>query len=150
MSIIKLNWGARIALLYVGFVLLIATLVVSSMRQSFDLVTPDYYDQELKYQDVIDAGKNQATLSAPVALEATEQVIHIRFPDEFRGNTLKGTVQFYSPVNSTWDKKFDIVAMENAMSVPRTAIRATNYKVKITWEAAGKQYYQESELNLSK
>jgi hypothetical protein len=150
MSIIKLNWGARIALLYVVFVGLIVTLVVASMRQSFDLVTPDYYDQELKYQDVIDAGKNQATLSSPIVLEATEQVVNIKFPDEFRGNTLKGTVLFYSPINSTWDKKFDIVAAGNAMTIPRTAVRTTNYKVKIAWETSGKKYYQESELNLSK
>ena len=68
MTIIKIGWGTKITLLYLAFVVLIVTLVTKSMHQTFDLVSGDYYNQELKYQDVIDASKNQAGLSAPVRL----------------------------------------------------------------------------------
>ena len=53
-----MNWGTRIIIMYVGFVALIITLVVVSMRQQVDLVTPDYYAKELKYQTNIDKTKN--------------------------------------------------------------------------------------------
>ena len=66
MSAVKLNWGTRITVLYLGFVALIVFLVAGSMRQSFDLVSPDYYQKELEYQSVIEAGKNQAAVSSPV------------------------------------------------------------------------------------
>ena len=61
-----MNWGARIALLYGGFVVLIVVLVTKSMREDFDLVSADYYNKELAYQNVIEAAKEQATLSEPV------------------------------------------------------------------------------------
>jgi nitrogen fixation protein FixH len=150
MSIIKLSWGSRIAILYIGFVALIVFLVVGSMRQSFDLVAPDYYDQELKYQDVIDAGKNQTALSAPASVTANENTVRIVFPQEFKGKIIKGTAQFYSPVNSAWDRHFDLTTIDNSMVIARTAIQQTRYKVKISWQADGKNYYQESEINLSK
>ncbi|MBW7914094.1 MAG: FixH family protein [Taibaiella sp.] len=70
MSTMKFGWGSRIALLYGGFVVLIAALVTGSMRQDFDLVADDYYQQEIAYQNVLDAGKNQSALSAPVRVYA--------------------------------------------------------------------------------
>jgi nitrogen fixation protein FixH len=150
MNIVKLGWGTRIAILYCGFVVLIIVLVAGSMRQSFDLVTPDYYSQELKYQDVIDAGKNQTALSAPLQISTGERSITINFPSEFLSKSINGTVQFYSPVNSAWDKQLDIAVVNNVMNVQKSILRPTRYIVKVSWQADSKKYYQESELNISK
>ncbi len=150
MTTMKMNWGARIALLYSGFVVLIAILVIGSMRQSFDLVTPDYYQQEIKYQNVIDAGKNQAGLSTAVSLSANEQVVTFNFPAEFTGKTVTGEVQFYSPVKSAWDRKIALNVVNNTMQVSRAQLMRTGYNVKINWTCDGKPYYQESQINLSK
>jgi hypothetical protein len=148
MSTIKINWGARIAVLYGGFVVIIVLLVAGSMRQSFDLVSPDYYGQEIKYQQVIDAGKNSATLSAPVAVKADAGQVIIDFPKDFSGKVLSGTVQFYSPVNAAWDKSIPMNVNNNVMVVSKQALQPTTYKVKMNWSCEGKQYYQESEINL--
>lgn len=148
MSTIKINWGTKIALFYGSFVVLIVTLVAGSMRQSFDLVAPDYYGQELKYQNVIDAGKNQAALSTAVAIHANEKSVIINFPAEFAGKAVSGTVHFYSPVSASWDKEFPVSMDNDAMIVSRTELRNTTYTMKINWQSAGKKYYQESELKL--
>lgn len=148
MSTIKINWGAKIALLYGGFVALIVILVAGSMRQDFDLVAPDYYSQEIKYQQVIDAGKNQSELSAPVSVSATETTVSIDFPTEFTNKVINGTVQFYSPVNSAWDKTVKINTADNSMTVLRSELQATTYTIKMNWEADGKKYYQETSLKL--
>lgn len=148
MSVMKISWGTKIALLYGGFVVLIVTLVAGSMRQDFDLVAPDYYGQEIKYQQVIDAGKNQSNLSAPVAIHANGQAVTIDFPADFTDKPVEGTVQFYSAVNADWDKVFDIKVTNNRMTVPRGTLHNTNYKIKLKWTCDGKQYYQETDLNL--
>lgn len=148
MSTKKFGWGGRIALLYGGFVLLIAALVTGSMRQDFDLVSDDYYAQELAYQDVLDAGKNQSELSAPVSIYANATDVVVEFPGEFKGKTINGNVHFYSPIEDAWDKK---VKLENAtavISVPRSELQNTKYKIKLAWEVEGKKYYQESDINL--
>jgi nitrogen fixation protein FixH len=148
MSIVKINWGARIAVLYGGFVVIIVLLVAGSMRQSFDLVAPDYYGQEIKYQQVIDAGKNSAALSTPVIVKTDNNQVVIDFPKDFAGKVLSGTVQFYSPVNASWDKSFPINTNDNDVIVARDLLKPTTYKVKMNWSCEGKQYYQESEINL--
>jgi hypothetical protein len=148
MSTLKLNWGTRIALLYGGFVVLIIILVTGSMRQSFDLVTPDYYSQEIKYQEVINADKNLVALSERVKLNVEASQIAILFPQDFSGKAISGTVQFYSPVNSTWDKKLDLAVTDNKMTVMRNVLKNTAYTVKLSWKADGKDYYQETEINL--
>ena len=118
------------------------------MRQDFDLVSADYYEQELKYQKVIDAGKNQSVLSEAVALGVDDNQVVLSFPDEFSGAALTGQVSFYSPVDASWDRNFDISTSDNKMLIPRPRLQSTAYKVKIQWTSEGKDYYQETELTL--
>lgn len=148
MSTLKLGWGTRIAFLYGGFVAIIATLVVGSMRQDFDLVADDYYQQEIAYQDVIDAGKNQSTLSQPASIHANESTVTIDFPAEFADQLITGNVHFYSPVEDAWDKEFAMNNIQSSMAIPRSNLQKTRYKIKLSWEANGKKYYQESDINL--
>lgn len=144
-----INWGAKVAILYLSFVALIITLVVSSTHQKFDLVSNDYYKQEIEYQHVIDASKNQAALSAPISLLKTDDNITINFPPDFKDANITGTIQFYSPVDASLDRKFDIATANNSMAINSKELHKTNYKVKISWLANGKNYYQETELNLN-
>ncbi|MCB0696784.1 MAG: FixH family protein [Chitinophagaceae bacterium] len=148
MSTMKLGWGGRIAVLYGGFVVLIAILVTGSMRQEIDLVADDYYQQELAYQDVLDAGKNQALLSAPVSIHADETSVTFEFPGEFNNKTINGTIQFYSAKNSAWDKNVPIENAQAVVNVERSVLQNTQYKIKLNWDADGKKYYQESDINL--
>ena len=148
MSIMKINWGTRIAILYCGFVALIVILVAGSMRQDFDLVAPDYYGQEIKYQQVIDAGKNQSALSAPAIIHANATAVSIDFPAEFSGKKISGKAHFYSAVNAGWDKVVNIEGDNNSLVVPRAQLHNTNYKIKLSWNCEGTEYYQETDLNL--
>ncbi len=150
MSTLKMNWGAKIAVLYIGFVVLIATLVFLSMKQDFQLVASDYYQQEIKYQEVIDAVKNQSTLSAPVGITASKDAVTLSLPGEFTGKAVTGTVDFYAAAKSEWDASFDLSALQhNNLVVPRSRLHPTTYSVKIRWQSEGKTYYQESKLNLN-
>jgi len=148
MTIRKISWGTRIAILYGGFVVLIVMLVWGSMRQHFDLVSKDYYEQELKYQEVIDAHKNQAALSAPVAFRAAPERIVLLFPAECAEQGISGTVSFYAPVDGRWDRTVNVETRHSAFVIPRGQLHPTKYIMKISWTSGGKKYYQESDLNL--
>lgn len=146
MRTVKLGWGGRIAMLYIGFVILILILVVNSMRQNFDLVAPDYYQQEIAYQGTIDAGKNQSLLSSPVRISVNDNSAVILFPEEFKGKDIRGTVHFYSPVNAALDREIKIETANNYMTIPKGELADTHYIVKINWMSEGKNYYQESKV----
>ncbi len=144
----KIGWGWKITILYSCFVVLMVTLVVASSRQKFDLVSKNYYDDELAFQKTLDAGKNQAGLSQPVSIHANKDSVIIDFPDEFRSKVLSGDIRFYSPVNEDWDKSFKINTGNNSVTVSRKSLRNTKYTIKINCAVDGKNYYQESEILL--
>ena len=78
----KLSWGYKIMFVYLAFVAGIGFLVFKASNQEFDLVTKDYYEQELKYQQVIDQSANASKLSTPVSIEKKEEQLKISFPEE--------------------------------------------------------------------
>jgi hypothetical protein len=145
-----LSWGWRIAVLYGGFVALILTLVIGSSLQHFDLVSKNYYEEEIAYQKVIDAGKNQATLSRPIDITTEDNNITIMFPREFEEKMIVGEIKFYSPMHSKWDRTFKIEAKNNSIRIPKDKLAQTQYTVKIKCAVDGNEYYQETDLNLGK
>ncbi|MBL7719711.1 MAG: FixH family protein [Flavipsychrobacter sp.] len=147
---VKLGWGARIALLYGTFVVLMVILVARSMNQDFDLVAKDYYAKEIAYQQQIDAGKNQSGLSAPVRLTAGEAEVAVDFPQEFAGKVLQADIHFYSPVKTSLDRRFERKVEGNHLSFRRSELQDVFYKCKISWTSDGVQYYQESDINLTR
>jgi len=144
----KIGWGWKIAILYGGFVILIGSLVYASNCQHFDLVSKDYYEEEIAYQKVIDAGKNQSALSQPLGVHANQKSVVIDFPEEFKGKALSGTVTFYAPVNSEWDRNFKIESQNNCFTIDRNSLNNTRYTIKISCTVDGKNFYQESDILL--
>ncbi len=144
----NIGWGWKAAILYGTFAVGMVALVVASSRQKYDLVAPDYYKQELDYQNVLDAGKNAAALSAAIDVHANATNVIVALPGELRQQTITGTVHFYSPVDKAWDKTVPLAPAEGTTIIPRAELHNTHYTVKVSFEAGGKKYYQESELQL--
>ncbi len=146
----KISWGWKIALLYSTFVVLMVSLVIASSRQQFDLVSKDYYKEEIAYQDVIDAGKNLAALSGSLEISANENAVRIVFPPEFGGRVISGDIRFYSGVHAAWDRSFKINASGNTVTIPRAELVNTKYTIKINCVVDNAKYYRESEIQLSR
>src|SRR6187455_91675 len=89
----KLSWGYKVTFVYIAFVAGMGFLVFKASSQKFDLVTKDYYEQELKYQQIIDQSANTSKLSAPVTIEKREGELKISFPDVMKNK--KKLVDFY-------------------------------------------------------
>lgn len=142
----KLSWGYKIMFVYIVFVAGMGVLVFKASNQKFDLVTNDYYDQELKYQQVIDQAANSSKLSAPVAIERKEGELKISFPDEMKNK--KKLVDFYlyyaADAKKDFRKSFEINENELAQALP-VGMKGM-YELKLSWEAEGVKYYFEQKL----
>ena len=143
-----ISWGWKIALVYVGFAAMIICLVVASSHQKIDLVSKDYYRDEIAYQGVIDASKNQSNLAGSLSIHANANEIIIEFPDDFNNKQLTGNVNLYSAANQDWDKDFVINATGNKMTVPRTQLHKTLYTLKVAYAVDGKNFYYETQIDL--
>lgn len=140
MTTIKWNWGTKIFLTYGLFVVFMLGMVYLCTQQHFDLVTPDYYAQELKYQDVIDGQQNLRALGKPVSISQTGHLVAVALPvDRIDG---EGEVKFYRPDNAALDMNISLQGQTTVM-VPLAKLKKGLYKVKISWMDNGKRYYDE-------
>jgi hypothetical protein len=139
----KISWGYRIAAVYILFVIGILYLVYRANNEDFDLVTEDYYGEELKYQTVIDQKDRMARLSAPPSVEVSGGKLLVTFPAEFDNAVTEGELYLYCPSDDRNDlrRTFSINNGAFALQLP-PAIQGL-YDIKLTWKSGGKTYFQE-------
>jgi len=143
MKTIKLNWGTGIAATYLGFVVMILVLVFMSTREKIDLVTSQYYVEELKFQDKIDQIKRANQLSDPLTWEVAEDDIYIHYPSSLTPESLTGWVSFYCPSNDKNDRKFKINTSNNTQIIPVLEIPEGRYHLQVAWESGHQKYWKE-------
>jgi len=143
-----MNWGYKIALTYILFVAGICFMVFKTTQEKTDLVTSDYYTQELKYQDKLDQSKRAATLSELMHVEVKEGTLAIRFPKDFTGKNKTGSVLLYCPSDEKKDLSANVNTASDDMTVPLTSHNKGWYEVQINYKVDGVAYYFEQKILL--
>jgi hypothetical protein len=146
---IKISWGYKIAALYIGFVLLVLFMVFMAMQQKIELVSPDYYAKELKFQQEIDAMNNAGLLSANLYVELQSNTVIISFPKEFKGKEIKGEALMFRPSDSSLDISFPIeLNEEGKLILQSNKFKTGLYKLIIKWSFDNKNYQTEHTIVL--
>ena len=144
-----MSWGNKIIIAFILFATMIITLVVLCMRQDFDLVSDNYYEKELKFQDQIDATINAAPFDSAIHISVTAEEIVLAMPASGLKNFKEGEVLFYRASDSNLDVLQDLsFNAQGIQSFARDHFVMGNYRVKISWEADGKTFYHETSIHL--
>lgn len=144
-----MNWGNKLILVFVGFAALMGTMVYKAMNTRFELVSKEYYQDELRYQDKIDGRTNAANIGA-VTIHEDEQYLVFQFPEEMKAAQIKGEAWLYCKTDAIKDLRFPLTIDEDGRQlIERKKLAANKYQLKLSWEAAGKKYYLEKEIELS-
>ena len=142
-----MNWGLRIAILYLSFAAMIGTLVAMSMSQRIELVSPTYYEEELMFQDDIDAARRANALSEPLQLDYRDGAVEVRFPAVFHGRAMDGQIYFSKPDNSALDRRMPVQPDSSGLQrIRREDLAYGQYGVKVTWTVDGVKYQFEHKL----
>jgi len=144
-----MNWGKRIAVLYISFVIMIVALVVISSRQDVELESKDYYAQELKYQQKINALNNTNKLTSSVTSQVTEKGVLLSFPKEQVNTNIKGDALFFCTYDSKKDKRIELKLNTNGEQlIPLSMLSSGKYTLKISWNVLGKDFYKENSVTI--
>lgn len=146
-----MNWGWKIVVVYSAFVVMTLGMVFYFMGHKVDLVADDYYKQEIEYQDQIDKITNAKTLKEPIEFEysSAERKVKLNFPPEHLNQGLEGSIHFYRPSDSSMDKQFKInPSNEGEQVIAIGSLSKGLWKIKISWTAASKAYYDEKTITL--
>jgi hypothetical protein len=139
--ILRWNWGTKIALVYSAFVVFMLGMVYMCTRQHFDLVAPDYYAQELRFQEVIDGKNNADALSASLHVKRGAQSIEVQVPTD--GQFESGQLRFYRPNDARLDLLLPI-GRGGLVVLDAARVKKGNYKIIARWQAGGKPFYAET------
>lgn len=144
-----MNWGHKITITFILFAIIIITMVTISMRTDVNLVAPNYYEEELAYQDQIDRIQNLAKLANKPTVEKKNGLIILTFPADLGTTMTSGEILFYRPSQANLDKKYKIQLDEVYQQTFTPSIFIKGYwKVKMKWTSGGIDYYSENSLSL--
>ena len=139
----KINWGTGIVLAIIGFIAFIMYFVVSMTANSkydHDLVTEDYYKQELEYQNEIDKLNNSNSLEENIRYKRTSNGLLISFPSNLETENISGKVFLYRPSNKQLDYETPISLSKLQMLIPDKRLVDGRWNIKIDWQYNGKSY----------
>ena len=145
----KLNWGWGIALVYIFFAVATLTFVIFSRFHQMDLVTKEYYEEELKYEEQINRQKRTIALENGLEWEyarAAKTVI-LKFPHDLLEQSITGNIIFFRPSDATQDKVIPILLSEEGHQLINIAhLSAGMWRMKIFWNISEHEYYNEDIL----
>lgn len=146
----QISWGTKIAALYIGFVCLIIGLVTATFWHPSQLVTKDYYQQELSYNQRMQEQQAAAKLSERLKVELGTDNLQLQFPAEFKDQKIDGQIYFYSVADVKRDRHFPVQQlMGGNWQIARAEIPKGKYKVQVEWTAAGNSYFETQDVQLN-
>lgn len=138
----NMNWGNKIILAFVLFATFIGYMVVRAFQEDFDLVTEDYYAQEINYEQKMVRLANTETSGREVKIIQEARHVLVEFPDLLAS----GTIAFYHPSKQLFDKTFEIDLTDGSQRIAKEGLVPGNYRININWNAEGKDFLQESKI----
>lgn len=138
----KLNWGTAIVIAMISFIVFILTFVYRSAvmdEYQHELVSEDYYGDELHYQEEIDKVNNASKLEVDVELIRIDDGIVLRFPEGMEPQKISGTLSLQRPSNKSLDLNIPIELSGHDLLVPDQKLASGKYIVVVDWK------YEESE-----
>ena len=137
-----MNWGKGLAIAMAAFIVFILYLAITLMRTKVDLVSDDYYSQELVYQKKLDAISKADSLS-PIKTEQTSDQFIVYFPSEKTWDSTK--VYLFRPNNKNLDIQF-VVKDQQSFIGPMSKLEKGSYELTCEYWFEGANYVQQKNV----
>ncbi len=146
-QVMKLSWAAGILiaiLAFVGFIMYFFVITLIDKKYDHELVTEDYYAQELEYQKNIDTEKQTLAQNMQVEITYTKGAnrgILFDFPVSVTGKPVVGVISFYRPSDKKKDFSLPITSLEEcSLMVPDTLLAQGRWNIRVEYAFEGKNY----------
>jgi hypothetical protein len=145
----KISWGTGIAIGIIVFVVISLSMTVIFMTQDVHLVTDDYYEKTLTYQEEIDKQSRTIALNDEVRINFNGKMINLLFPSEYLNKNISGEIYFYRPSNPALDFKIPLQLSKNGdQFIPIERIEKGFWRIKLQWIMNGDGYYSERAITI--
>lgn len=144
-------WPLGLVLAFALFLGGTVALIVFSSQHRSDLVTPDYYEQEVRYQSQLDQLNRTQLFQAQIAVtfDAARHAIRIELPPAHARRSPNGTIHLYRPSAANLDRRVELrLDAEGTQWVDAADLRPGLWKVRVQWRVDGEDYFVDETLIL--
>lgn len=138
-----MNWGTGVVIAMVSFMVFILTFVYRSVvmdKYQHELVSEDYYKDELHYQEEIDKMNNAGRLETDIQLVSSKEGITVVFPSDLDPGEISGTIRCQRPSNQKLDLKLEIELSENRQLISAERLVPGKYQIIVDWKYGSEEY----------
>jgi hypothetical protein len=145
----RINWGTGILISIIIFITITVLTGVFLMNQDVQLVTDNYYEKDLKYQEKIDILNRTAAMEEKVDIRFDGSVVEVVFPESFQSEKISGEIYFYRPSDRNKDFSIPITLNSDARQIiPVTRIEKGFWRIKLNWLTDDIGYYNERAITV--
>lgn len=142
-----MSWGNKLLTVFIVFGCMIGFMVYKAVNTPTNLVSNEYYKDELKFQDRINALNNAKKLDDVQVLQSNGTV-SVTLPAAMKGTSITGEAYFYSKTDPGKDKHLILSADSLCTSFNKTVLPKGNVLLKLSWKSGSKNYYVEKPIDL--
>lgn len=143
------TWGHGIVVALGSFMIFILSMIFlfSRGQQNSELITDNYYEDELQYQKVIDAKNNADELAVKPVYSQNADGVTVKFPEEINN----GNSTFQIDLHRAEDKNLDVIRElplngNNALFLPKQILAKGNYVLRVMWTKDQKKYQMDYDI----
>jgi hypothetical protein len=141
-----MNFGKWIVVAFIFFAVFIGTLVTVCVRQDVNLVSKEYYQDELQYQQKLDKINNANHLAHQPSIEVGNGSIKISFAEA--STAQKGVLKIQRPSNIKLDREFSLQPDQPTQEFNLGNWEPGLYRASLSWTMNDKEYFIEKQIVL--
>ena len=143
-------WPYAIVIGLVSFMGYIVYFVIQAMNQDVDLVSKDYYAQEIAYQDQIDrVRRTQALGDVMLTYKEEGQTILLQVPATYSDKKLTGMITLFRPSDDKLDQQLPLqLGRDLSQLIEVGDLEKGLWKVRVNFSDGEEAYYSEKTIQI--
>ena len=145
----KFNFGHGVIVVLSLFALMLGWFMVRAIANAEELVTENYYEKELLFQQDLDKLERAAAHGEAVRMEVKDQQLRITFPAALRGKAISATLEMMRPSDARADQRMELQATtEGALAIPVADWMRGRYRARLEWRVDGSEHLSEQHVTV--
>lgn len=139
-------WPLAIVTWFIIFGSALVAWVSVTVRLKTDLVSNDYYEQEVRFQHQLDRLNRTTAIRSQISIayDAQKREVTLHLPPSHLAPKPTGQIHFYRPSHASLDHKVPLaVDAAGFQNIPAGALRGGLWNVRLQWTFSGAEYFLE-------
>jgi hypothetical protein len=143
-------WPWGIVIFFVLFASGMAVVIAIAASHRDPLVSENYYEQELKYQNQIDSAARTKNSGASVALDTAGNSLVVTLPPAMAAQKISGGIELYRPSAPELDRWFPLQPQAGGVQkVDVSQLASGLWVARVKWSAGGQDYFLEQKITVA-